>query len=146
MGLNIVLNLILGRYLAHGGIALSWSISLWWSAVILLVRLRRRMGPIGGRSLLVGAVQAAVASALMAAVVAVLRYGPLAAMLAAGAAPARQAAGLALLVAAGAAVYAGLLYLFRVEEWALVASLARRAWARRRGPGAEGQRHRAAGE
>ncbi|MFS8641042.1 MAG: murein biosynthesis integral membrane protein MurJ, partial [Symbiobacteriaceae bacterium] len=32
LALHIVMSLILVRYLAHGGIALSWSISLWWAA------------------------------------------------------------------------------------------------------------------
>ncbi|HEY8415836.1 MAG TPA: murein biosynthesis integral membrane protein MurJ [Thermaerobacter sp.] len=146
VAMHIGMSLVLVRYLAHGGIALSWSISLWWSALILLVRLQRRMGPVGGRSLLAGAGQAAAGSAIMAGAVAALRRGPLAAMLAPEAAAATQAAGLALLVGAGAAVYLGVLALLRVEELALLTGLARRAWSRWRAPAMDGRSHRAAGE
>ena len=144
--MHIALSLVLVRYLAHGGIALSWSISLWWSALILLVRLRRRMGPMGGRSLLVAALQAAAASAIMAGSVAGLRRGPLAAMLAPEAGAASQAAGLVLLVGAGTVVYLGILALLRVEELAMLTGFARRAWHRWRAPAVDERTDQAAGE
>ncbi|QIA28180.1 murein biosynthesis integral membrane protein MurJ [Thermaerobacter sp. PB12/4term] len=137
--MHILLSLLLVRYLAHGGIALSWSISLWWSALVLLVRLRRRLGPVGGRSLLGGAVQAAVASAVMVVVVEVLRRGPVAQLVVPDARTVAQATGLLLLVVAGAAVYGAVLALFRVEELAFLGGLARKALARLGGAGRSGR-------
>ncbi|EKP94176.1 murein biosynthesis integral membrane protein MurJ [Thermaerobacter subterraneus] len=162
MGLSIVLALVLVRFLDHGGIALATALATWWAAVVLILRLQRRYRDLRFRSLAVGVLQAAVATAVMGGAIALLRVPVLAAAgrwLGAathGAAGAPGAAGAALavvapgasvapgavdiaalgflprlagtlvLVAVGAAVYALMLVLLRVEERTYVLDLVRR--------------------
>lgn len=52
IGLNICLNAILVRIMAHLGLALATSISSIFSFILLLLLLRRKLGYIGGRKLL----------------------------------------------------------------------------------------------
>lgn len=52
VGVNVALNLILVRYLAHGGLALGSSLAAFVGCLLLVFLLRRRLGFIGGRELL----------------------------------------------------------------------------------------------
>lgn len=132
MALNIALNLVLVRFLAHGGIALAASAAMWWGAAMLMVRIRRRAGQVSYRAVGQGAVQALVATAAMAAVVELVRryaFGELA-----QAARAGDPVGFVplltevlVLALVGAAAYAAVLRALRVEEWALIQDLAARA-------------------
>jgi putative peptidoglycan lipid II flippase len=48
VAVNIILNLILVRWLAHGGLALATSLAALVSCLLLVYLLRRRLGHIGG--------------------------------------------------------------------------------------------------
>ncbi|WP_243149842.1 murein biosynthesis integral membrane protein MurJ [Thermaerobacter sp. PB12/4term] len=132
MGLNIALNLILVRFLAQGGIALAASVAMWWGALVLMVRIRRRVGQISYRAVGKGALQALAATAVMAVAVELARrflFGDLARAALAG-----QPVGfmplaveVVALTAIGALVYAAVLRALGVEEWALVQDLVSRA-------------------
>ncbi|MBN4070021.1 polysaccharide biosynthesis C-terminal domain-containing protein, partial [bacterium AH-315-G05] len=67
--INIVLNLILINYLAHGGLALATSIALSVSAILLILGLKKKMGNIGGKSILDCFIKASISSAIMGVVV-----------------------------------------------------------------------------
>ena len=51
VALNIVLNLVLRRFLGANGLALATSISSFCGLLIMFVQLRRRMGPLGFRAI-----------------------------------------------------------------------------------------------
>ncbi|MEW5898907.1 MAG: polysaccharide biosynthesis C-terminal domain-containing protein [Bacillota bacterium] len=70
VGLNIVLNLILVRYLAHGGLALASSIAATANCLLLAYYLRRRLGHLDGRRILRSIVKFAAASLVMGMAVA----------------------------------------------------------------------------
>lgn len=74
VGLNIALNLILVRYLAHGGLALATSIAALANFVLLAYYLRRRLGHLDGRRILGSTAKFIVASLAMGVSVAVA-YG-----------------------------------------------------------------------
>jgi len=52
VGLNIVLNLILVRFMQHNGLALATSLSAVITTLLLITNLRKRMAGFGGRKLL----------------------------------------------------------------------------------------------
>lgn len=131
MGLSIVLALVLVRFMDHGGIALATALATWWAALSLIVRLRRRYAQLRFRSLAVGVVQAAVATAAMSAAVWGLR-GPVLARLGDDPGFLPLLAGTLVLMAAGAAVYLLVLLVLGVEERRLLADLAGRALVRPR--------------
>ena len=66
---NIVGCLVLMRYLGHAGIALANSLAAYVNLALLLWLLRRRVGPLGGRRLLVSVGRLLMAAAIMAWVV-----------------------------------------------------------------------------
>lgn len=72
--LNIILNLILVRYLAHGGLALATSISITIGLFVLLWYLRKKVGKMGGSKILVSGLKITFATIVMGIVV----YGLLA--------------------------------------------------------------------
>jgi putative peptidoglycan lipid II flippase len=67
--INIVLILILIRYLAHGGIALATSISTTIGFSLLMWYLRKKIGNIGGRSMIISGAKMMAASLIMGLVV-----------------------------------------------------------------------------
>jgi putative peptidoglycan lipid II flippase len=69
--LNIGLNLLLIGPLAHGGLALSTSLSALFAMLLLFVFLRRRIGGIGGKEMLDGFWRICVASGVMGLVLAI---------------------------------------------------------------------------
>jgi putative peptidoglycan lipid II flippase len=122
MLVNIVGCLVLRGPLQIAGIALASSIAGLFSAVVLLVLIRRRLGGIGGSELTASVLRVGVASALMAAVL-IPGAGVWAPAAARGLA---AAAGLAGLLALGMAVYFGALWALRAPELAELAAVARR--------------------
>ena len=60
--LNLVCSLLLMRPLLHGGLALASSISAMGNLMLLLLFLRRKIGPFGGRGVFVAAIKALAAS------------------------------------------------------------------------------------
>ena len=77
VAVNIVLNFLLIRPLAHGGLALSTSLASLFAMVLLFVVLRRRMGELGGKEMLDGFWRICVASGVMGLVV-TIAWGQLA--------------------------------------------------------------------
>lgn len=138
---NIGLNLVLVRYLAHGGLALATSIAALVGCTLLLILLRRRLGRLGGRYFLVETAKVTVAAMLMGAVVWWLnvaaempfgRVAQYAAKFLGSGLAAFGTLGLRIIVLglAGALVYAGICRLLGVREmfyvWRLVSERMRR--------------------
>lgn len=65
VGLNICLNAILVRLMAHSGLALATSISSIFSFILLLVLLRRKLGYIGGKRLVLDFIKILSSSLMM---------------------------------------------------------------------------------
>ncbi len=65
VGLNIILNLILSRYLGIGGLALATSVSAILTTGLMLITLRRKIGGFGLKGLSVSFLKIATASLLM---------------------------------------------------------------------------------
>jgi putative peptidoglycan lipid II flippase len=72
--INIVLNLILIRYLAHGGLALATSIATTISFLLLIWYLRKKIGSIAGMSMIISGAKMLVASLIMGLVVYYLQF------------------------------------------------------------------------
>jgi len=70
VGVNIVLNIILVRYLAHGGLALATSIATMVNCFLKAYYLRRLLGHLDGRRILRAATKTVVSSVVMGVVVA----------------------------------------------------------------------------
>lgn len=68
VAVDIVLSLLLMGPLAHAGLALATSLAAAFQFALLMVLLRRRLGPLGGRALLATTARALAASVVMAAV------------------------------------------------------------------------------
>ena len=69
MILNIILNLILMGPLKHGGLALATSIAALFNVILLIHFLRKRLGLLGGRKILLSTIKLSFASGIMAIVV-----------------------------------------------------------------------------
>lgn len=63
--LNIILNIILSRYLGIGGLALATSIAAIFTTVILFISLRRKIGPFGMKHVSISFLKILVASLVM---------------------------------------------------------------------------------
>lgn len=63
--MNIVLNIVLSRYLGIGGLALATSISALFSTGLLLLNLRRKIGPLGLKKTVITFSKVIVASLIM---------------------------------------------------------------------------------
>lgn len=62
---NIVLNVILSRYLGLGGLALATSISALFTSLLLLISLRKKIGPLGIRQISISFLKILFASIIM---------------------------------------------------------------------------------
>jgi len=69
MVVNIASSLVLIKFIGVLGIPLAYSISALTGAVVLLVLLRKKVGPFGGKKLVLGIIKVAVASIIMLAVI-----------------------------------------------------------------------------
>lgn len=67
--INIVLNFILIRFMAHDGLALATSISAIVTTLLLFIDLRKRLGPIGMKDILITFIKTTISSAIMSIVV-----------------------------------------------------------------------------
>lgn len=65
IGLNIILNIILSRFLGIGGLALATSISGIFTAFLLFISLRKKIGPFGLKKISVSFIKISVASISM---------------------------------------------------------------------------------
>lgn len=118
MAVGLVLNVVLVRVMSYRGLALSYSVTGMINAVLLLVMLRRQLGPLGGRRILSTSLKTLVAAAGMGAVVtAYLRLVPavtLGPRLVAQAAQAMLPTGLAIVV------FAVLCWALKIREFQLL--------------------------
>jgi len=113
VGFNILLNLILIRYMAHAGLAFATSISNTTATLILFYGLKKRIGSLGTLGYVKTGVKSLAASAPMG-VVAYLVYNGLYAFL--GNSTIFNLIALVAAVAAGALVYLVLCYLFKIDQ------------------------------
>lgn len=67
--LNIILNLIFVKFMAHKGLALATSITALFSSLLLLISLRKKIGPIGLRRYILSFIKITLAAAIMGVVV-----------------------------------------------------------------------------
>ncbi len=74
MLLNIVLNLLLMGPLKHGGLALATSISALFNILLLIYYLRKRLGLMGGRKILLSTLKLALSSTLMGIIIYICNY------------------------------------------------------------------------
>lgn len=67
--MNIVINLILVQYLQHSGLALATSITAGLTTLLLFLNLKRKIGNIGGKGIVIVFFKALIASILMGVIV-----------------------------------------------------------------------------
>ncbi len=128
IGLNFVLNIVLMGPMQEGGLAFAYSITGIINMLVLLYMLRRKIGPIGAKSLFKSFVLITVASCIMGAV----SYGVAAYV---GdyldlAHKTNQLIQVGTAIVAGLLVYAGAIFIFRLEEAEMVLGMIRRKLGR----------------
>jgi putative peptidoglycan lipid II flippase len=109
MILNIVLNIILSRYMGLSGLALATSISLTMTALLLFISFRLKIGPFGMKKVLGTMLKALLASAIMG-VFSWLIYKKLIIFFAS------NALALMISIAAGAIIYFVIIYFMKIED------------------------------
>jgi len=114
VSLNIVLNLILIRYMAHRGLALATSISAIISCGLLLYYLRRKIGILGIKSYIICGLKAIISSAIMGVVAYFIYYFLNKVM---GSSNIGDFFALIIAAGTGALLYFALIYMMRVEEF-----------------------------
>ena len=121
VAVNIIAAVILMQSLAHNGLALALSIAAFCNFAFQILAYRKKVGPIGLRSMGPTIIKIPVASLLMGGgVLALASYGD---FFAATAALGRQIFELSLCIAAGMGLYSLLLFLFKTEEFREVRGL-----------------------
>ncbi len=125
---NIVLGLALMGPMGHGGLALATSLASMVNLVLLVLWLRRKLGPLGGLGLLRDLSKSAACAIVMGVVVMVVAtiWSPLEAS-------GRMGLAMRLMgcIITGVGVYCGLAYLLNLEELRAMAE----TFLRRKGPG-----------
>ncbi len=111
---NVILNLILMRYLAHAGLALATAIAAWVNVMLLWWILCRR-GDLVGDSRLIKRIVRAMGAALVMALLLWWLKGLLASQFAGG--EGQRVLALIILVIAGMAAYAGAAVLLQAVRW-----------------------------
>lgn len=108
MILNVILNLILSRYLGIGGLALATSISAIFVSSLLILNLRKKVGPFGMRSVINAFIKICIAASTMG-VISKLSFEFFKNVL---------NINIALMIAIfiGALIYFILIYIFRIED------------------------------
>lgn len=108
MTLNIVLNLILSRFMGIGGLALATSIAAIFTTILLFISLRRKIGPYNIKKMAFSFLKITFASTIMA-IVAKLLYGFLLISLS-------QLLALFSAIGAGVIVYFGIIYFMKIDD------------------------------
>lgn len=119
--LNVALNLILIRHLAHGGLALATSLAAAANLLLLLRGLRRKLEYLEGRKTAVATLKIALSSLVMSGA-AVLVYRQ-AAIIWSGAGTLPQVLRLGSAITAGMLIYPAILALLRLEELAVLKTI-----------------------
>lgn len=107
--LNIILNIILSRYLGIGGLALATSISAIFTAILMLISLRKKIGPFGMKQISISFVKILFASLVMGGV-ARLSYEYLKANIFS------QNLSLIISMGVGAIIYFVMIYIMKIDE------------------------------
>ncbi|WP_352419468.1 murein biosynthesis integral membrane protein MurJ [Proteiniborus sp.] len=113
VGFNIILSLILVKFMAHSGLALATSIATTIATILLLYGLKKKIGSLGTKGYITTFLKTGLASGVMG-VVAYLIYHGLYRML--GVSKLYNLISLLMAVGAGVVVYLILCYVFKVEE------------------------------
>ncbi|MGB7604378.1 MAG: murein biosynthesis integral membrane protein MurJ [Lutisporaceae bacterium] len=116
--LNIILNIILSRYMGIGGLALATSISAIFCTVLLFISLRKKIGPFGMKSISISFIKVLCASLIMG-LMAKLTYNYLATII---------SPNLSLLISIGigAVVYFATIYFMKIEDVDIVINAIKR--------------------
>lgn len=113
VGFNIVLNLVLVKYMDHNGLALATSLATTIATVLLLYGLRQKIGSLGTRGYIRIFIKTAIASLIMGVVVYIIYNGVYGIL---GVSKLYNIISLISAVLVGAVVYGVLCYIFKVEE------------------------------
>lgn len=113
VGFNIVLNLILVRYMAHAGLALATSIATTIATILLLHGLKKKIGSLGTKAYITTFLKTGLASGIMGLVVYFTYHGLYRIL---GVSKLYNLISLLVAVGLGAIVYVVLCYVFKVEE------------------------------
>jgi putative peptidoglycan lipid II flippase len=113
VGLNIVLSLILVRFMAHAGLAFATSISSTAAVLLMFYGLKKKIGSLGTKGYIATFVKSALASVVMGAV-AYLVYNGLYGVL--GVSKLYNLISLLVAVGIGTVVYGLLCYVFGIDE------------------------------
>lgn len=125
VALNIVLNFILIKPLAHGGLALSTSLASLFAVVILFEFLRKRIGGLGGKEMLAGFWRFCVAGGVMGAGVAALWRVLAGLEMTSGFV--REAGCLAVAICVGTLIYGIASFFLKLPEFNLILEFGRRS-------------------
>jgi putative peptidoglycan lipid II flippase len=108
MVMNIILNIILSKFLGIGGLALATSISAIFCTALLFVSLRKKIGPFGMKSITISFIKILCASLVMG-VIAKITYNTLLNSISAN-------LSLIISIVIGALVYFVIIYFIKIEE------------------------------
>lgn len=108
MVLNIILNIILSKYMGIGGLALATSIAATFTTVLLFISLRKKIGPFGMKQISISFLKILFASLIMG-VLAKLCFDKLTAILS-------QNLSLFMAISIGALIYFVIIYFMKIED------------------------------
>lgn len=108
MFLNIILNIILSRFMGIGGLALATSVAATFTTVLLFISLRKKMGPIGMKQISISFLKILCASLVMGGL-AKMSFNYLTASLS-------QNLSLLLAIGVGAVSYFVIIYFMKIED------------------------------
>lgn len=106
--LNIILNIILSKFMGIGGLALATSISAIFGTLLLFISLRKKIGPFGIKNLFISFMKIIGASLVMG-LIAKLSFNTMIGMVG-------QNISLVIAISTGAVVYGVTIYFMKVEE------------------------------
>jgi putative peptidoglycan lipid II flippase len=118
MVLNIILNIILSRYLGIGGLALATSIAAIFTASLMFISLHKRIGPFGMKQISISFVKILFASAIMG-LLAKLSFDYLTSTIS-------QNLSLLFAIAVGAVSYFVIIYFMKIEDVDVMVSAIKR--------------------
>lgn len=113
VGINVVLNLILVKFMAHSGLALATSIATTIATFLLLYGLKKKIGSLGTKGYITTFLKTGLASGVTGVVVYFIYHGIYEAI---GASKIYNLISLLLAIGVGAVLYTVLCYLLKVKE------------------------------
>lgn len=122
MGLNIVLNIILSKFLGIGGLALATSISAIFCTGLLFISLRKKIGPFGIKSIIISFIKILCSSLLMG-LIAKISYNILLNSIS-------QNLSLILSIGIGAFSYFAVIYFMKIEDVDAMVYAMKKRWKR----------------